>query len=165
MAQPRMPWGQHSKAYRDRVAKQAFDSFGLSRRSVREMYNRGTYRPSAKDPAQRIPRKVAQQRSYTEKGGLSDAQIRAQIVANYDAQIKKNPKYTSNARARLAARLDTLSGAKLRRMAAAVANDARDNAKFQSRDIKNGTAPRIVMDLAYPDPDDEGEYINPFWYH
>lgn len=42
---PRIGWGQHSKAYRDRVARQAAERHGLSRRQVRERFNRGTYKP------------------------------------------------------------------------------------------------------------------------
>lgn len=42
---PKTLWGQHSKAYRDRVARQAAERHGLTRRQARERYNRGTFKP------------------------------------------------------------------------------------------------------------------------
>lgn len=51
-------WGQLSKATRERVARQEYAKWGLSRDAVRARYNRGTYNPLSRDPLQRLPREV-----------------------------------------------------------------------------------------------------------
>jgi|SRR5215469_1181299 len=52
----RKKFSQLPKAARDRAARIGKEEYGLSRRQVRERYNRGTYNPYArKDPMLRIP--------------------------------------------------------------------------------------------------------------
>lgn len=56
-------FGQLSRKSRDRAARIAFEEYGLSRRSAREMYNRGTYSPFAKDPENRVPQKIQREQA------------------------------------------------------------------------------------------------------
>src|SRR6201999_2093464 len=56
MAKPRKQWHQLTPQARERAARQAAKDYGLSRKQARERYNRGTYRPFAKEPVNRIPK-------------------------------------------------------------------------------------------------------------
>lgn len=61
MAKPNRQFGELSKTARDRAARSGRE-YGLTRKQVRERYNRGTYNPFARaEPAQRIPREFRDQ--------------------------------------------------------------------------------------------------------
>jgi hypothetical protein len=51
----RKSFGDLPKDARDRAARIGKRNFDLTRRQVRERYNRGTYNPYARDPATRVP--------------------------------------------------------------------------------------------------------------
>jgi hypothetical protein len=57
----RKQWGELSPRSRDQAAQIAAD-YGISRRSARAMYNRGTFRPFARDPVERVPLDVRSHR-------------------------------------------------------------------------------------------------------
>jgi hypothetical protein len=61
-------FGELSKRARDRAAR-AGREHGLTRRQVRERYNRGTYSPFARTPEKRVPREF---RRYTDDTGKVD---------------------------------------------------------------------------------------------
>lgn len=55
---PRQSWGSHTKTYRDRVAHDALMKYGLSRRQVREMFNRGTFKPATRTRSAVLPKRA-----------------------------------------------------------------------------------------------------------
>lgn len=55
---PRHSWGSMSRKSRDTAARTAAQKYGLSRQSARRMYNRGTFRPFAREAEQRVPQAV-----------------------------------------------------------------------------------------------------------
>lgn len=148
-SRPPQVWGRLSRASRDRWAANAQAQFGLSRRSVREMYNRGTYNPGAKNPEQRIPQKVQREQNTVA--------LRAAVVANFNAQLAGSLRWTPGAQQRLANRLPKFTAAQLWRMAAEP--DIRSKAHFQA----NQQGDDDVPDYLFYEGDD-GEVMNIFFY-
>lgn len=153
MARARKQWHQLSRAARDRAARRAAEQFGLSRRQARERYNRGTYRPFAKDPVNRIPAN-APRMPVSLGRDLKEAAIK-----NIDAKIGD---YFSYNRATV---LDAIqhhaSSEALIRMAGASEDELVTWASSQT--AKGKRTPHWLKNLGWYG--DDGKWHNIFWYH
>src|SRR5882757_2387860 len=74
-------WSTLARKTRDRYADQAYERYGLSRRSAREMYNRGTWRPGSPDLT--VPRAAKRQPERYRP----PSELRARALANFVAQL------------------------------------------------------------------------------
>jgi hypothetical protein len=166
----RKQFGKLTKAARDRAAREG-QEYGLTRRQVRERYNRGTYNPLARGE-KRIPREY---RDYAERGG-GGVQIdwHGAAYANYDHKLGPNSPsgetYKYN-RFTVADNTDRASDQIARIMAMATENELRTWASPQPDNDGNappleswtGLPPGLKLnDLGY---NSGGSWANIFWYH
>lgn len=158
MARPRKQWHQLSPAARDRAARQAAKDYGLSRKQARERYNRGTYRPFARQPLNRIPQNAPR---YPVSLGrdLKDAAIK-----NIDRVLGDRFKY--NRFTVLDAIQNHASVEALQRMAGASEDELITWASAQPN--RNGSSaekgtPFWLRNLGWYG--DDGKWHNVFWYH
>lgn len=157
MAGHRKPaFGKLTKASRDRAARVGARDYGLSRRQVRERYNRGTYRPFAKRPGDRVP-KHSPVRPVTGPDVLNDLRDRAQ--QNFDRQLGDTFKY--NRSTVVNAIQNHASVAALRRMAGASEDELLTWASVQKRYGKS--TPSWLRNMGWVD--EKGKWNNVFWYH
>lgn len=152
---PRKSWGSHSRQYRDRIAQQAQQKYGLSRRSAREMYNRGTYRPGAKQAEDRVPQKVRKRNEQIIVDIVPVKQLRERVLAKFERMYQDTVKWGLGTRSRIKKRLDKMPSDLLKEML--VMDDVAfyNAAQYQSRE----QAPkrlRKFFDYTVP---------NPFFYH
>lgn len=79
---PRQSFGKLSQRSRDRIAAEGA-RFGLSRRQVRDRYNRGTYNPLSPNPAKQRPRNAAKY-PPRELAGVSIERLREDALVNIE---------------------------------------------------------------------------------
>jgi len=131
------------------------------------MYNRGTYKPGARNPLDRVPQKIQRQQARERitggGGGFTREQYEELIYRKLDSDYQDSIKWTAAAQARVRQALGRVSPKVLDQLLYLDTDVIRDLAKYQARDIENRTAPRRVLDAAWTD--DDGEVHNPFWYH
>jgi len=162
------------KAARDRAARIGDREYGLSRRQVRERYNRGTYNPFARgDPEKRIPAEYRRFAEETDEGLKVDwgraayANIRLRLGPGHPLGERygyndQNVRYHAEVMA---------SDAIAHIMALASEDELAEWASPQpdgegnppDRESWVGLPPEITMDdLGY---ERAGGWINIFWYH
>lgn len=126
------------------------------------MFNRGTFKPFARDEAKRVPLKIARQSRSTSvptSGTRSEQEVRATILAKLDFKLSDSHKYTPGARADIGDTLDKLPLNQLLQYERAIDNaDIRDLASAQTR--KDMGAYKKLSSK-----DQHGNFQNPFWYH
>jgi hypothetical protein len=160
--QRKRKFGELSKSARDRAAR-AGSRFGLTRRQVRERYNRGTYSPFANEPSRRVP---TQYRPYA-SAGTSDVDWQEAALDNmrktFEDYFKFNDDavvyYTSNMSDEVARLVAMASEDELLQWAS-----MQPDGEGNPPPIENwGLPPGITLDdvSAYVD----GQWNNIFWYH
>lgn len=136
------------------------DTFGLSRRSAREMYNRGTFRPFARDPEDRVPDKIK---------GLQE--LRDAVFNHFDSIFTHELSWETGGRVRFRAKMDSnviTHRRTLRYMATAPEDEIRVIAEAQPAD-EDRRRPRGLP--AWAAWLQHGGYFkdhvwqNPMWYH
>lgn len=157
---PKSNWGSHSKEWRDREARKAATTWGISRRSARERYNRGTWTPYARLKTDRIPRSIARQ------GNLPTSEARARIYARVNRWNQDELEWETGGRKRFKERLDHIDDPKAIRFLLGMSErEFRANARWQLDE--NGKprkgVPKWIVDMGYED--DNGYWHNIFWYH
>jgi hypothetical protein len=176
---PRQSWGDLNRRSRDRAAREAAQ-YGLSRRQARERYNRGTYKPFAREPEKRVPESVRKnpekyprflatvdesqlrQDSYEHvrhalTGGMdtigyNDSVVRANILGVRRADGTVIPPHAS---------LDVVL-----KMRSASESQLREWAKYQPSKSKSGPqtgTPAWIKNAGWHDGD--GRWHSVFWYH
>lgn len=163
---PNRQFGSLSKAARDRAAR-AGAQYGLTRRQVRERYNRGTYNPFARqDPLQRIPPEFRGEASLTPGG---------QIVVDWDALALTNMNAIFGEASPYGERIKwneftvmtniaNMPERVVRVMAMATEDEMYEFAYVRSRDENV----RLPYGLTAADifwQDENGSWRNAFWYH
>lgn len=157
---PRRQFGDLSKSARDRAAR-AGREYGLNRRQVRERYNRGTFNPLArKDSPLRVPAELRREAVITESGEIS-VDWEALALTNMQNRLGDYFKWNMFA---VVENISHSTPAVLYAMAMATEDELMQFAFVQSPDedaqLPYGLTPR---DIFYQD--DNGKWINPFWYH
>lgn len=151
----RKRWGQLSRATRERYAR-AGEAYGLTRRSVRERYNRGTMNPGSHNPVQRVPREWRRPPGTGGGGDVINAGEAAyrnvrRLMGDYlqfdDANLREAIRHMSTA-AQLA-------------LANATEDEIAQWAKVQN--AKQARGEKFPMDWAWYDSD--GNWHNIWWYH
>jgi hypothetical protein len=150
-----------SPAARSRAAR-AGQEYGLTRRQVRERYNRGTFNPFARsDPSMRVPAEYRSQAVRLENGqiGVDWAALAQQNM------ISKLGDYFKWSEDRVVANIDRASPHVQRVMAMASESEIIELAYIQSK--TEAESIEMPYDLL---PDDigyykDGEWRNIFWYH
>jgi len=158
-------FGQLPKNARDRAARIAKRDYGLTRRQVRERYNRGTYNPFARgDPLLRIPRELRRYAERTNEG--IEVNWEEAAIGRMSAFFKDYYGYSADT---VAYNVSQASDDVLRYMATASEDEIRDMASIQP-DV-NGHNPDF-MDIKWPVKDEDigwtdakGKWHNNFWYH
>lgn len=156
---PRTRWGNLARSTRDRYARQARAQFGISRRSAREMYNRGTWRPAARNPEHRVPRDVLRNPSkYAGRNipGVSISDLRSMALANWDRQLGDYFKFN---RFTILENIDHASPETLSMIAGASENELTEWASYQDRK----GAPQFVRASGWKDEKEQWHSV--FWYH
>lgn len=160
MATKAKQWSDLSPKSRDRAARMAAEQYGLTRKQARERYNRGTYKPFAKNPVARIP-KNAPHYPIAIGRDLKEAAIR-----NMDAKLGD---YFSYERLTV---LDAVehhaSDDALVRMAGASEDELTTWAQAQTsaHQGERGSGQRTpgwLKNLGWRD--ERGKWHNVFWYH
>lgn len=132
------------------------------------MYNRGTYRPSARDSQERIPQKIRRYTVPTTDGsGSSLERLREQVYQKIVADHEDDA-FWSDASAKLVRRnVDRMSPEMLREALQAPPGTLIDWAEFQDKDFrdprKRKNIPRFLRESAWKDR--KGKWHNPLWYH
>lgn len=145
----------HSREWRDRIAKRYVDQFHLSRRSVREMYNRGTITPSARSKEDRIP--VSQRHgelTESEQNRLRNT-IAHRIMGNI---IKETLFDTERNRGRIVDNVDRIEPQYLRMAAGKSTSDWSKAASVQDYE----SAPQWLRNVSWFD--EKGKWHNVAWY-
>lgn len=161
MAKPRHSWGSMTKESRERASADAA-RYGLTRRQARERYNRGTYRPFAKDPVNRAPQN-APHKPEDFKGGTPESldDLRERALANMDRRLGDDFKYVAGRFRVVDSIYNHAPRAALIRMAGASEDEIRAWAHYQSRGKYK--PPTWLEQMGWRDS--EGNWNNPFWYH
>jgi hypothetical protein len=150
----RREWHQLSRPARDRAARQAASDYGLTRRQARERYNRGTYKPFARDPVNRIPR--TSPRRPTTPEFTEDLKERA--IANLDRTIGDR---FGSIRFKYVDTVENHSSQDaLVWLAGATEDEIETYASYQD---DGRQTPKFIRDLGWTDND--GKWHNIFWYH
>lgn len=174
MASRKPAWGNLTRAYRDRVAKQAYEQWGLSRRAVREMYNRGTYRPGSRDPEQRTPLKIRKQaiRKTATPPPPSPPDRRKELIDKIvhllDEQFSTSVKYSGRAKRALRATWERIKSVPdLEKAWKRIhTGDPREWARFQHGDYEEGSVPTWLRRISSRRKEaGVMVWVNPFWYH
>lgn len=156
-------FGSLSKRAREQAVR-AGSEYGLTRRQVRERYNRGTYNPFArKDPLQRIPREYRE--SAVSEAGTVAVDWKEAAERNYYRLLGPGSpqgetfKYNHDT---VIYNVQHASDAVARAMAMATEDELRQWASLQP--LPDGTSPIPDADeLGYYDSG--GSWNNIFWYH
>lgn len=151
---PRQQWGELSERSRARATREAAQ-YGLTRKQARERYNRGTYKPFARETVLRAPQ-TAPQYPIGTKRDLEDAALR-----NYDRQFGDEfgyNRFTVEYAIRNKAPLQTLV-----RMAQASKDELTTWASYQTKRTNRNWKPKdFNRDLGWYHQDSGS---NIFWYH
>lgn len=160
----RRTWGSLTKANRDKITAQAERDYGLSRKQVRDRYNRGTFSPFARDPLKRVPTEFRRQAIRTPTGQVTvdwPAAARANMRAQLGDYYKWNDK-------EVARNLSHANETVLRAISMATEDDLVSIAHIQNPleavDLPFGLS---ITDIGYFTEGKDGrmEWINIFWYH
>jgi hypothetical protein len=181
-------WMSYNRVTRDRIAARAAREYGLSRRSAREMVNRGTYKPLTRDTSARVPRDVIRhpvkypvyRAREIIQGGNRDFnmdRLRNDAMRNIENQlgylagfprafggIYGGTSDTSFNRFTVVDAIGRASPAALTVMASASGDTLRNWAHAQNA----GDARRVMRNLSNADLgwfDSDGHWHNIMWYH
>ena len=161
---PRKSWGDLTRKSRDRAARESMQKYGLTRRQVRDRYNRGTYNPFSPAPVKKVPESVRKHpHKYPAYRDSDDfTALRDKAFANIDASlVSLTMQYNIfNVRDMIDnhATVDTL-----RKMADASAEDIMSWATPQT--AAEARKLGAVWKAEYGWKDDNGKWHNVFWYH
>lgn len=76
---PRQLWGQHTRAWRERVSREISKQTGMTRRQIRDAFNRGTLKPATKNRKGRIPvrvgKRLAVERNLSPNAGYAKGEL------------------------------------------------------------------------------------------
>lgn len=151
MAARRKQWSQLTPAARDRAARTAARDYGLSRKQARERYNRGTYRPFAKEPVKRIPKNAPRMPIAVGRD------LKAAAIKNMDAKL--GDYFSYNRFTVLDAIEHHANDQALLRMAGATEDELTTWAQAQTGGRKTAA---WLKNLGWYD---DGHWHNVFWYH
>lgn len=156
----RKQWSDLTPKSRDRASRMAAEQFGLTRKQARERYNRGTFKPFAKNPIARIPKNAPY---YPVAIGRD---LKTAAITNFDKQI--GDYFSYNRLTVLDAVEHHATDEALARMAGATEDELTTWAQAQTSRHKGrrGSAektPAWLRTLGWTD--EKGKWHNVFWYH
>lgn len=150
-------WGNLSRATRDRYARQA-EQFGVSRRSAREMYNRGTYKPAARSPERRAP--LAVQRHPEKYAAITSQNMQELQNAAIDNVNRQLGDYFKFNVMRVVDNIIAHGSPKTLRL---IANATEDQMTSWARYSDPEEAPQFIRAAGWYD--EKGNWHNIFFYH
>lgn len=162
----RKQWGDLSKDARDRAASIAERRFGLTRRQVRERYNRGSYNPFARgDPLQRVPAEFRGQAVEVAPGQIG-VDWSALALQNMTRHLGDFYKWSEDS---VVENLSHASDELLRVIATATTDEIMEFAFIQNPEERYALPRGLSVDeIGYyviGKKSGKPEWVNIFWYH